>query len=242
MTSHPTSAGAASGGRPLTLLIVEDEPALREFLTQSLQREGHRTIEAVDGRAALALAARHRIDVVLLDVGLPGDLDGHAVCRSLRADSDTVPIIMITALDAEHDVVAGLESGADDYVTKPFGFAELRSRIRAVLRRAGPRDDASEPEIGGVELRPDERRVLVRGKPVRLTFSEYELLTQLMSAPGRAFSRQELLRAIWGDSAYRDPRAIDVHVRHLREKLESQPGRPSLIVTVPGIGYRFRVG
>jgi DNA-binding response OmpR family regulator len=235
----PTSAGAASRGRPLTLLIVEDEPALREFLTQSLQREGHRTIEAVDGRVALRLAAEHRIDVVLLDVGLPGDLDGHAVCRSLRVDRDTVPIIMITALDAEHDVVAGLESGADDYVTKPFGFDELRSRIRAVLRRAGPRDHPK-PAIGGVELRPDERRVLVRGERARLTFSEYELLAQLMSAPGRAFSRQELLRAIWGDSAYRDPRAIDVHVRHLREKLESQPGRPTLIVTVPGIGYRFR--
>jgi DNA-binding response OmpR family regulator len=165
MTSPPASAGAASGGRPLTLLIVEVEPALREFFTQSLQREGHRTIEAVDGRAALALAAEHRIDVVLLDVGLPGDLDGHAVCRSLRADRETVPIIMLTALDAEHDVVAGLESGADDYVTKPFGFDELRSRIRAVLRRAGPRDQARDRRRRAATGRAPRARARRAGAP-----------------------------------------------------------------------------
>jgi DNA-binding response OmpR family regulator len=227
------------------MLIVEDEPALLEFLVESLQREGHHTMQAGDGRRALELAAGNAIDVVLLDVGLPGDVDGHEVCRRLRARHDTVPIIMITALDAEPDVVAGLDSGADDYVTKPFGFAELRSRIRAVLRRAAPRDSASRgagspPAVGGVELHSTERRVLVRGVPARLTFSEYELLAKLISAPGRPFSRQELLRAIWGDSAYRDPRAIDVHVRHLREKLELDAARPALIVTVPSIGYRFR--
>jgi DNA-binding response OmpR family regulator len=233
---------AAAAPHPLTFLIVEDEPTLREFLTESLRREGHRTIEAADGAAALELAAGGPVDVVLLDVRLAGDLDGYAVCRRLRDHDPVVPIIMLTALGSERDVVAGLESGADDYVTKPLRFAELRSRIRAVLRRAAPAAAASRAGagIGGVVLRAEDRRVVVRGRPVRLTFSEYELLAGLMSAPGRAFSRQELLRAIWGDSAFRDPRAIDVHVRHLREKLEQDPGRPALIVTVPGIGYRFR--
>jgi DNA-binding response OmpR family regulator len=233
---------ATAAPHPLTFLIVEDEPTLREFLTESLRREGHRTIEAADGAAALQLAASGPVDVVLLDVRLAGDMDGYAVCRRLRDHDPVVPIIMHTALGSERDVVAGLESGADDYVTKPLRFAELRSRIRAVLRRAAPPAAPIRPGagIGGVVLSPEERRVVVRGRRVRLTFSEYELLAGLMSAPGRAFSRQELLRAIWGDSAYRDPRAIDVHVRHLREKLEQDPGRPALIVTVPGVGYRFR--
>jgi DNA-binding response OmpR family regulator len=136
--------------------------------------------------------------------------------------------------------VQGLEAGADDYVTKPFGLAELRSRIRAVLRRAQGRVVEGALRVGPVELDRDLRRVSVEGGPVRLTFSEFELLACLMSRPGHAFNRQELLRAIWGDSAYRDPRAIDVHIRHLREKLESAPESPSLILTVPGQGYRFR--
>jgi DNA-binding response OmpR family regulator len=233
---------AAAAPRPLTFLIVEDEPTLREFLTESLRREGHSTIEAADGPAALRLAAAGPVDVVLLDIRLAGGMDGHAVCRRLRDHDPVVPIIMLTALGSERDVVAGLESGADDYVTKPLRFAELRSRIHAVLRRAAPAAGPSRAGagIGGVVLSADDRRVVVRGRRVRLTFSEYELLAGLMSAPGRAFSRQELLRAIWGDSAYRDPRAIDVHVRHLREKLEQDPARPALIITVPGIGYRFR--
>ena len=134
----------------------------------------------------------------------------------------------------------GLEAGADDYVTKPFGFAELRSRIRAVLRRAGTRgygDDLL--RVGPLALDRATRQVTVEGRPVHLTFSEFELLQRLMDWPGRLFNRHELLRAIWGDSAYRDPRAIDVHVRHLREKLESDPAHPALIVTVRGVGYRL---
>jgi DNA-binding response OmpR family regulator len=238
----PQTSAATAAPRALTFLIVEDEPALRELLVESLRHEGHRTIAAEDGPAALAAAEAGAIDVVLLDVLLPGELDGHAVCRLLREHDPVVPIIMLTALGSERDIVAGLEAGADDYVSKPLRFAELRSRIRAVLRRAGPAagPGAGGRGIGGIVLSSDQRRVFVRGEPVRLTFSEYELLAGLMSDPGRAFSRQELLRAIWGDSAYRDPRAIDVHVRHLREKLEEDPARPALIVTVPGVGYRFR--
>jgi DNA-binding response OmpR family regulator len=147
---------------------------------------------------------------------------------------------MLTALDSEADVVQGLEAGADDYVTKPFGLAELRSRIRAVLRRAHGRVVDGVRTVGPVTIDQRERQVTVGGSPVRVTFSEYELLACLMERPGKLFTRQELLRAIWGDSAYRDPRAIDVHIRHLREKLEERPEEPSLILTVRGAGYRFR--
>ncbi len=148
---------------------------------------------------------------------------------------------MLTALDSEADAVQGLEAGADDYVTKPFGLAELRSRIRAVLRRSGPRSlrRRQARRRPGACSTAASARSRVSGEPVRLTFSEFELLACLMNEPGRLFNRQELLRAIWGDSAYRDPRAIDVHIRHLREKLEATPEEPRLIVTVRGAGYRF---
>jgi DNA-binding response OmpR family regulator len=152
-----------------------------------------------------------------------------------------VPIIMLTALDSEADVVLGLEAGADDYVAKPVGLAELRSRIRAVLRRAGSRQRTDEPlSVGPIALDRAQREVTVDDTPVKLTFSEFELLEALMAEPGRLLNRQELLRAIWGDSAYRDPRAIDVHIRHLREKLEPEPDKPRYIVTVRGAGYRLR--
>ena len=147
---------------------------------------------------------------------------------------------MLTALDSEADAVQGLESGADDYVTKPFGLAELRSRIRAVLRRVHGRVVEGSLAVGAVTLDRELRRVTVEGEPVKLTFSEFELLACLMSRPGHAYNRQELLRSIWGDSAYRDPRAIDVHIRHLREKLEERPEEPAFILTVPGRGYRVR--
>jgi DNA-binding response OmpR family regulator len=168
--------------------------------------------------------------------------DGYEVCRVLRERRNVVPIIMLTALDSEADAVLGLEAGADDYVTKPFGLAELRSRIHAVLRRVDPRTFGNHvATVGRVTLDRATRVVTVEGDAVDLTFSEFELLGALVGQPGRLFSRQELLRAIWGDSAYRDPRAIDVHVRHLREKLEETPESPSLIITVRGAGYRLNV-
>jgi len=178
--------------------------------------------------------------VLLLDVALGPGPDGHEVCRTLRSRRNVVPIIMLTARDSEAEAVLGLEAGADDYVTKPFGLAELRSRIRAVLRRAHGRVVDGVLAVGPVTIDQRERQVTVGGGAVRLTFSEYELLSCLMERPGKLFTRQELLRAIWGDSAYRDPRAIDVHIRHLREKLEERPEDPSLILTVRGAGYRFR--
>jgi DNA-binding response OmpR family regulator len=224
----------------LEILLVDDDDPLREMLSRSFEREGHRVTAVADGEAALVAAAERPYDIVLLDVALGAGPTGHDVARMLRSRRDVVPIIMLTALDSEADAVQGLESGADDYVTKPFGLAELRSRIRAVLRRAQGRVVEGSLKVGPVALDRDLRRVTVEGDSVKLTFSEFELLACLMSRPGYAFNRQELLRAIWGDSAYRDPRAIDVHIRHLREKLEPRPEEPSLILTVPGTGYRFR--
>ncbi len=224
----------------LSILVVDDESSLRDTLTHSFSREGHSVSAVADGAAAIERASSDAFDVVLLDVALGPGPNGYDVCRTLRAQRNMVPIIMLTALDSEADAVQGLEAGADDYVTKPFGLAELRSRIRAVLRRSGPRHPGNEQlSIGGVTLDRVQREVTVRGENVRLTFSEFELLACLMSEPGHLFNRQELLRTIWGDSAFRDPRAIDVHIRHLREKLETTPENPRLILTVRGAGYRF---
>ncbi len=224
----------------LKILVVDDESALRETLKRSFALEGHRVTAVADGTAAIDRASTDSFDMVLLDVSLGPGPDGYDVCRILRSRRNVVPIIMLTARDSEADAVLGLEAGADDYVTKPFGLAELRSRIRAVLRRAGSRALGDEVVAAGqITLDRARREVIREGEEVQLTFSEFELLNCLMSEPGRLFNRQELLRAIWSDSAYRDPRAIDVHVRHLREKLEEDPAHPRLIVTVRGAGYRL---
>ncbi len=226
---------------PLDILIVDDDAPLRDMLTRSFAREGHRPVAVADGDEALAMTESGRFDVVLLDVALGPGPSGYDVCRTVRDRRDVTPIIMLTALDSEADVVLGLEAGADDYVTKPFGLAELRSRIRAVMRRSNGRVvDDSLLRIGSIALDRRNRSVEREGEVVKLTFSEFELVACLMARPGRLYNRQELLRAIWGDSAYRDPRAIDVHIRHLREKLEETPEEPNLILTVRGAGYRFR--
>jgi DNA-binding response OmpR family regulator len=226
---------------PLDILVVDDEPELRKELTHRFAREGHRVVAAADGHSALAHADAGRFDVVILDIALGPGPDGHDVCRALRERRNIVPIIMLTARASEADAVLGLESGADDYVTKPFGFAELRSRIKAVLRRAGPRTQGTEVlTVEPLMLDRAQRLVTARGEPVHLTFSEFEVLEALMSNPGRLLTRQQLLHAIWGDSAYRDPRGIDVHIRHLRAKIEEQPEQPRLILTVRGAGYKLR--
>jgi DNA-binding response OmpR family regulator len=230
-----------SDGGGLDILVVDDESMLRENLRRSFERQGYRVTAVADGRTAIDRATTERFDVILLDVALGEGPDGYEVCRELRARRNVVPIIMLTALESEADVVLGLEAGADDYVKKPFGLAELRSRIHAVLRRAGPRALGDEVlSVGRVTLDRSRREVRVAGELLHLTFSEFQLLDRLMSEPWRLFTRQELMRAIWGESAYRDPRGIDVHVRHLREKLEEEPERPRLIVTVRGVGYRLQ--
>jgi DNA-binding response OmpR family regulator len=225
-----------------TILLVDDEDSVQSLLTYPLERDGFRVVSARDGEEALRLFAAEPVDLVVLDIMLP-KLDGLEVCKRLRAES-SVPIIMLTARDDEFDTVLGLELGADDYITKPFSIREFRSRVRALLRRAGaPRRDMPEAEplvSGNVSLDSDRRVATVDGRALDLTYVEFELLRTLVAQPGKVFSRRALLQAIWGDSSYREPRTIDVHVRHLREKTEQDPSEPELILTVRGAGYRLR--
>jgi DNA-binding response OmpR family regulator len=225
-----------------TILLVDDEDAVQKLLAYPLEREGFRVVQARDGQEALDLFASERIDLVVLDLMLP-KLDGLEVCKRLRATS-TVPIIMLTARDDELDKVLGLELGADDYITKPFSIREFRSRVRALLRRAsiphGAGADEAVIDAGDLTIDPGRRTVVVRGAPARLTYVEFELLRTLAAHPGRVYSRRMLLEALWGGSDYREPRTIDVHVRHLREKLEADAREPQYILTVRGVGYRFR--
>jgi DNA-binding response OmpR family regulator len=225
-----------------TILLVDDEDAVQKLLAYPLEREGFRVVQARDGEEALARFASEHVDLVVLDIMLPR-LDGLEVCRRLRSQS-SVPIIMLTARDDELDKVLGLELGADDYITKPFSIREFRSRVRALLRRAAaPRAGGLADEVISADaLRIDlgRRQVEMEGRQVALTYVEFELLRTLASNPGRVYTRQMLLEALWGGSAYREPRTIDVHVRHLREKLERDPREPEYIFTVRGVGYRFR--
>jgi DNA-binding response OmpR family regulator len=225
------------------ILLVDDEQSIQTLLSFPLRKDGYEVVQATDGREALARFGEGPFDLVVLDVMLPR-LDGLEVCRRLRARS-SVPIIMLTAKAEEIDKVLGLELGADDYITKPFSLREFRSRVKAALRRAGmPRrePDSDEEPLAVHELRidPAKRAVEVRGEPVQTTYVEFEILLALATSPGRVWTRDMLLTRIWGDSAYRDPRTIDVHIRHLREKLERDAKDPEYLFTVRGVGYRFR--
>jgi DNA-binding response OmpR family regulator len=228
---------------PPTILLVDDEDAVQKLLTYPLEREGFRVVSARDGQEALDRFAEETPDLVVLDIMLPR-VDGLEVCKRLRARS-TVPIIMLTARDDELDKVVGLELGADDYITKPFSIREFRSRVRALLRRAKlpPYQGEDGDELisaDGLKIDVARRTVELEGTPVQLTYVEFELLRTMASHPGRVFSRKTLLEELWGGSDYREPRTIDVHVRHLREKLEHDPREPEFIHTVRGVGYRFR--
>jgi DNA-binding response OmpR family regulator len=225
-----------------TILLVDDEDSIQKLLTYPLEREGFRVVQARDGEEALERFGQQPVDLVVLDVMLP-KLDGLEVCKRLRSQS-AVPIIMLTARDDELDKVLGLELGADDYITKPFSIREFRSRVRALLRRAslqreGFRED-EQIEADGVVIDLAKRTVELGSGPVALTYVEFELLSVLAANPGRVYTRRALLESLWGDAEYRDPRTIDVHVRHLREKLEQDSRNPELILTVRGVGYRFR--
>jgi DNA-binding response OmpR family regulator len=215
---------------------------VQKLLTFPLEREGFTVVHARDGEEALARFAEEDIDLVVLDLMLP-KLDGLEVCKRIRSES-SVPIIMLTARDDELDKVLGLELGADDYITKPFSIREFRSRVKALLRRAaaprpGERRDDEVIDRGELRIDVPRRTVEVRGHEAQLTFVEFELLRVLASAPGRVFSRRQLLEKLRGGADYREPRTIDVHVRHLREKIEADPHEPRLILTVRGVGYRF---
>ncbi len=229
---------------PSTVLLVDDDEAVRRVLSFPLERDGYRVVQAVDGAEALGRFDDQPVDLVVLDIMLP-KLDGLEVCKQLRTRS-SVPIIMLTARDDELDKVLGLELGADDYITKPFSIREFRSRVKALLRRArAARDGQLGPGeqvlvADGLTIDLPRRTVEVRGGRVGLTYVEFELLCMLVSHPGRVYSRRMLLEGLWGSADFRDPRTIDVHVRHLREKLERDSRAPELILTVRSVGYRFR--
>ena len=228
--------------QPPRILLVDDEQSIQTLLTYPLRKEGYDVVSALDGQEALDRFAAEHFDLVVLDLMLPR-VDGYEVCRQLRAKSG-VPIIMLTAKAEEFDTVLGLELGADDYITKPFSMREFRSRVKAVLRRAErarEEDMDGEPlESGGLRIDFAKRLVESAGTPVKLTYVEFEILAALARSPGRVFSRSMLLERIWGDSSFRDPRTIDVHIRHLREKLEADPREPEFLLTMRGAGYHFR--
>ena len=221
------------------ILLIEDDERIRTSLRMMLEDEGHAVDEAADGEAGLGAHASKAFDILLVDVMLPG-IDGFEVCRAVRRTSD-VPILVLTAKSDSHDVVAGLEAGADDYVTKPAVPKELAARIRALLRRgrrAGPAGETV--AFGDVELEPDAGVVRKGGEEVPLTKTEFRLLCELAAAPGRVFSRESLLERVWGYDYFGDSRLVDVHVRRLRTKIEDDPGDPQHVLTVRGLGYKLQ--
>jgi DNA-binding response OmpR family regulator len=222
------------------ILAVEDDERIRTAVKLALEDEGWTVAEAGTGEDALAQFQQEPADVVLIDIMLPG-IDGFEVCRSIRRTSD-VPIVMVTARADTHDVVAGLEAGADDYLTKPFAPKELSARIRALLRRART-SEVSSPHLrfGDLEIVPEEGVVRRNGRDVHLTKTEFRVLVELAQSPGRVFSREVLLERIWGYGYFGDGRLVDVHVRRLRTKVESDPANPRHVVTVRGLGYKLQV-
>ncbi|HEY2053138.1 MAG TPA: response regulator transcription factor [Solirubrobacterales bacterium] len=225
------------------ILLVDDEQSIQTLLSYPLRKEGYHVTSALDGSEALQRFDEGRFDLVVLDLMLPRR-DGVEVCRELRQRSQ-VPIIMLTAKGSESDKVAGLEVGADDYITKPFSMREFRSRVKAALRRSRMVtplvDQGDECPIvqGELTIDFDRRQVTLAGDEIRVTYVEFEILGALARSPGRVLTRETLLEHVWGDSEYRDPRTVDVHIRHLREKIERDPKEPEFLFTVRGVGYRF---
>jgi DNA-binding response OmpR family regulator len=219
------------------LLIVEDDERIRASMRMALEDEGYDVDEAGSGEMALERFAEQPADVVLIDLMLPG-MDGFECCRQLRRTS-AVPVIMVTARTDTHDVVAGLEAGADDYVTKPFVAKELAARIRALLRRARSIDEPSVLTFGDIEVRPDEGTVERAGQEVHCTRTEFRLLCELATNPGKVLSREQLLDRVWGYDYFGDGRLVDVHIRRLRTKIEPDPANPRHILTVRGMGYKL---
>ena len=221
------------------ILTVEDDERIRTAVTMALEDEGWSVVETASGEDALARFTSEPTDVVLIDIMLPG-MDGFELCRSIRRDSD-VPIVMVTARADTHDVVAGLEAGADDYLTKPFAPKELSARIRALLRRIRPSAPGFHRLVfGDLEIIPDEGKVTLAKEELHLTKTEFRLLVELASSPGKVFSREALLDRVWGYGYFGDGRLVDVHIRRLRMKVEVDPANPTHVVTVRGLGYRLQ--
>ena len=234
-----TPAVSDTGGVAHSLLLVDDEPRIRRVLRLALEDEGYQVAEAANGYDALAALRRETPDVVLLDLMLP-DRDGFTVCREIRRTSD-VPVIMVTARTDSHDVVAGLEAGADDYVTKPLVAKELSARIRALLRRVEPGNARQSDllEVGDLRIDVPGAEVTRDGAVLPLTRTEFKLLAELAGAEGKVLSREQLLSRVWGYGYFGDSRIVDVHVRRLRLKIEHDPASPKHLVTARGLGYRL---
>ncbi|PKM83968.1 MAG: DNA-binding response regulator [Firmicutes bacterium HGW-Firmicutes-13] len=224
------------------VLVVDDEKTLVKALTFNLEKEGYEVVTAYDGEEALKQVESDNPDLVILDLMLPG-LDGFEVCRRVRKNLD-IPIIMLTAKGDDIDKILGLELGADDYITKPFNPRELIARVKAILRRTDSQSSSIKNLIKVQDLQIDlyQHKVRVKGNEIDLTSKEFALLNLLATNPGRVYSREQLLEQIWGYNYYGDARTVDVHIRHLREKLETDPSNPRYIITVWGTGYKFREG
>jgi len=227
-------------------LVVDDEKSIVELIKFNLEREGFQVLTAYDGNEALAVARQEKPELIILDVMLPG-IDGIKVCRSLSRDTSTrpIPIIMLSARTEEPDKVLGLEMGADDYITKPFSPRELVARVKARIRRSLSMQDEQGNKneklvIGNVVIDFDCFEVMVNGEKLELTPKEFDLLRFLAEKPGKVLSREFLLEKIWGYDFVGDSRTVDVHIRHIRQKLERAPGSPNFIKTVRGVGYRFK--
>lgn len=226
-----------------TVLIVEDERAIVEILKFNLKREGYETLEALDGETGLQLAQTQDPDLILLDVMLP-KMNGFDICKTLRAQKRTTPIIMLTAREEEMDKVFGLETGADDYMTKPFSMKELMARVKANIRRRSMDYTPAQPtqnvvQANGLSINLDTYQVSKNGSPIELTQKEYDLLAYLLRERGKVFSREDLMQQVWNYEYYGDMRTVDVTVRRLREKIEDDPGKPQYILTRRGVGYYF---
>jgi two-component system, OmpR family, response regulator ResD len=225
-----------------TVLVVDDEPTIVEIVGRYMERAGYEAYQAADGPAALRLAAEHRPDLVVLDVMLPG-IDGIEVMRQLHErPGPRIAVILLTARGEESDRLVGLRHGADDYVVKPFSPAELVARVDAVLRRVLPPADAEAPPIerGALRIEPGSRRVFLDGEEVALTMREFDLLVHLAEHPGRVYSRDQLMEAVWGEAFFTDTSTVTVHIRRLRAKLGDDSSEPRFIETVWGVGYRFK--
>jgi two-component system alkaline phosphatase synthesis response regulator PhoP len=244
-SAHSTASGTA-------VLVVEDDADIRETIAYNLRQEGYSVVTAIDGVTALEIAHQQPFGLVLLDIMLPR-MDGLEVCRRLRAQPETagVPILMLTARAEESDKVVGLEMGADDYVTKPFSWVEVRARVRALLRRSTAPAAATQTadgtlhrspvlEVGDLRIDEDSREVMLRGQPIELAARLFDLLTFMVRNKGMVLTRDRLLERVWGSDYEGDPRTVDVYVRWLREKIEEDPANPQLILTVRGVGYRYK--
>jgi len=227
-----------TAGVSRAVLIIEDDVRIRRIVQLTLAAEGFDVAETETGEEGLQMLAERSFDVVLLDLMLPGR-DGFEVCRDIRRTSDA-PVIMLTARTDSHDVVAGLEAGADDYVKKPFVAKELSARIRALLRRSRSSSTKQRVQVDDLEISAQEGLVTRNGEPIDLTRTEFRLLCELAASPGRVLSREELLERVWGYDYFGDARLVDVHIRRLRTKVEPDPSSPSVVLTVRGMGYRLK--